>query len=586
MKSKSIKQVGLLAAVITLLLPAAGFGQVIIGDWDNMTDEGWLDHNEGSPISITNSAVTNKYSYEVSQGTPVMALRIDQAGWNQNLRLNLQDNGLIGAFMTNNQLRFEFSVPAGTNGGYSGVELIINADGYGFEQQFDFTKSGDPDNGSASGVQYYFWDGSPERTAVITFNYHHILAAMQDALGGADPGFVEIIFQTNNGGGAPDHFQINDVTLLQGLPPLLPSGHSPNLVTSDATPTMEAYFDDGTETVNSNAVTMTVDGVDVSTNAVYSYDSSNATTTISYTPTTPFDGSTTHTAKVVVASTPGGTLFTNEWSFDVLLLNDITYVDASDANILMAPSTNGPVGAGLPLVTNDTDTADGIWRSRTGFGIAPGTNSLPVGRNAVSTGGSGTILESAGYFVLDNTPRLKVSVPSVADNTYNIYVYYWSDEGGSPWGIRAGLEDTPGVDSLQQVTNGVLIATDDSALQDGRQLYQAFLGVVAGTSIDVFVEDLPATGNNRTWFDGIGYEPTTIIGPSVNPDIQSFAASGGSVSLTWNSEVGVTYTIMHKSSLTDGWTPVKSDIAGGDPTTTDSVSMSGADQEFFSIEGN
>lgn len=581
---KAFTTMGIMTAAIALLIPAIGFGQVVIGDWDGMTDEGWIDNGNG--LSITNAANTNKYSFEASQGAPTTALRIDQAGYDQNLRLNLQDNGLIDTFMTNNQIRFEFSVPPGTNGGYSGVELIINADGYGFNNQTDFIVEGDPDNGNASGPQYYFWNGSPARTAIVTYNYNAVL----NAIGTNTPGYVEILFVTNPGGGAPEHVQINDVTLLQGLPPLLPSGSSPRLITPDDTPTMEAYFDDGTETVNSNTVTMTVDGIDVSTNAIYSYSASNSTTTISYTPTIPLEGGAggvTHTAQVVVASSPGGTLFTNEWSFDVLLLDGITYLDASDATILMATTNDGPVGAGVPLVTSTNNAVDGIWRARTGFGIPAGTNSLPVGVNTISTStnSAGTVLESADFFVIDNTPRLKVSVSGLLNKGYNVYVYYWSDEGDAPWGIRAGFEDTPGTDSLPLIANGVLIATDDSTLQDGRRLYQAYLGVVIGTSIDVFVEDLPATGNDRTWFDGIGYEPTG--GAVLPPNIVSYSLAGGTATLTWESELGAFYSILHKTNLTDSsWSAAKTNIVSAGTNTSDSVSVSGADTEFFQIKGD
>jgi hypothetical protein len=99
--------------------------------------------------------------------------------------------------------------------------------------------------------------------------------------------------------------------------------------------------------------------------------------------------------------------------------------------------------------------------------------------------------------------------------TYDVYVYYWSDQSSSPWRIRAGLEDT--VDPLALFITGsgtptpIQVGTDTS----GRKLWQASLGQVTGTSISVFVEDAPAAnGNNRTWYDGIGYEvpePATMV---------------------------------------------------------------------------
>ena len=76
-------------------------------------------------------------------------------------------------------------------------------------------------------------------------------------------------------------------------------------------------------------------------------------------------------------------------------------------------------------------------------------------------------------------------------------------------------------------------------------------------------------------------------GPTVDPTIQSFVISGNSATLTWDSETGVTYTILNKSSLGSGsWVEVKTDIAGAGSSTTDSVDLSGETKEFFKVEGN
>ena len=48
----------------------------------------------------------------------------------------------------------------------------------------------------------------------------------------------------------------------------------------------------------------------------------------------------------------------------------------------------------------------------------------------------------------------------------------------------------------------------------------------------------------------------------------------------------MTYSILHKTSLTDSvWTPVKTNIVAVSTNTADSVSVSGADPEFFQIKG-
>jgi len=257
------------------------------------------------------------------------------------------------------------------------------------------------------------------------------------------------------------------------------------------------------------------------------------------------------------------------------------YVDATTNNTVMAVSTDGPVGAGTALVVNTTDSVDGIWRFRATFGVPSSTTNEPIGTLA-SLGG---VFESAGNSGADNCPRLKTSISGLPLESYDVYIYFWRDENQSPWTIRAGLEDTPGTNSLTQYTlaNSIQVANDSA----GREFRRAYLGrVVDVTAFDVYVEDLPATDNNtRTWYDGIGY--TVAQGASFDPEITDVSVSGGNVTLTWTSETVATYSILHKTNLTDAvWSPVKTGIAGGDPTTTDSVPVSGASREYFMIQGH
>lgn len=191
----------------------------------------------------------------------------------------------------------------------------------------------------------------------------------------------------------------------------------------------------------------------------------------------------------------------------------ITYMDANftagTGNTLYAPSAGG--GA---ITTNTTDTADGLWRYRTGFGLSPTDTAIPTG--TIATGGSGTIYESTGNVSpSDNVLRVVTTVTGLAMNTYDVYVYFWMDQNGSPWRIRAGLTDTIDPLTLFIGSNTITptdtpiswVGRDDNPTNQGRRLLQAYLGQVTGTSISVFVEDAPATsGIERTWYDGIGYE--------------------------------------------------------------------------------
>jgi hypothetical protein len=195
----------------------------------------------------------------------------------------------------------------------------------------------------------------------------------------------------------------------------------------------------------------------------------------------------------------------------------IIYVDAShlNGNTVIAPSAGG--GA---WTVNTTDTADGLWRYRTGFGVDPVVTAPPSGAGSVVLTANSTVYESTGNVSpSDDVPRLATTVSGLAMNTYDVYLYFWSDQSSSPWRIRGGLADS--VDPLPLFVGGagptgspvpVNIATDTS----GRILWQAYLGSTMSpvTSFTVYVEDAPAlNGNERTWYDGVGYavipEPAT-----------------------------------------------------------------------------
>ncbi len=352
--------------------------------------------------------------------------------------------------------------------------------------------------------------------------------------------------------------------------------------TADSTPLIEAYFLDGAGTVNTNAITMTVDG-----NAVtgYSASYSNFVTTVSYTPTVDLSLNETHTARVVVASSPGASLVTNEFSFYVG--NPIRYVAVTVSNTVMSASTNGPVGAGTAFVTNNVDAVDGVWRFRDAFGIPVTVTNEPTVGDYQAYSGLGNVYESNTD---DDCPRLKTSAYVDEPGFYQIYVYFNGNEG---WDIRAGLEDLSGTNSLAlfNAGNSALLFSYDGGFFT-HELYRADLGTVEVTDIvdpiSVYLEDAPGVGG-RTWVEGIGIQPLigAPTGPTLDPDIVSLTIAGGTATLTWASETVGTYSIMHKTNLTDpSWTPVKTGITGGDPTTTDSVSFGGADRGFFSIEGN
>ncbi|MBN2180905.1 MAG: hypothetical protein JW715_03240 [Sedimentisphaerales bacterium] len=181
----------------------------------------------------------------------------------------------------------------------------------------------------------------------------------------------------------------------------------------------------------------------------------------------------------------------------------IVYVDATDGQ-----AGNTILATGEVLIAGDPGTtgsgADGLWRKR-GFG-------------------NGTIFESGGDWGGNNTedcPRLMTSV-EVLEGNYHVYAYMWNDN--APWCMGASLEDSEGQLPVYRCAdpNGIAtlaveedfevpvpIVVDDA----GRTMWQVYLGTTDNTTtITVYIDDdanrpgVSGNGNDRTWYDGIGFK--------------------------------------------------------------------------------
>jgi hypothetical protein len=200
----------------------------------------------------------------------------------------------------------------------------------------------------------------------------------------------------------------------------------------------------------------------------------------------------------------------------------ITYVDATDTasgNTAIAPSAGGGVFTGL---ATQGPANDGAWDKRA-FG-----NGATIFQNA-----------GAGAGIDTNAVRLVTGVSGLPENTYNAYVYFWSDSSPT-WQIGASLSDAagqlplykPGDANVTQFYTGADATVYSTSLTENpfttavmiaegnRRLYQAFLGTFTGTSLDICIEGNRAmTGfNERTWYDGIGC--------SVVPEPSTFSLAG------------------------------------------------------------
>ena len=198
-------------AIIALLggLTVAAQAQVI-GSWQGSGD-GWIDWGTG--LLITDPAnPPGKYQF-VSGVVPGygQSLQLSQSGWNQGLAIKLENiPGGKAAFLKNHLLSITWSVPAGTGGGYEQLALNINAQGYGFNLQpgsvMSITGSGSINGNNA---ELDFYAGSPAQTQTVTWDYSSILPAI--TAGGT--GWIELIFTSNSGGGAPGTFYFNNAVL-------------------------------------------------------------------------------------------------------------------------------------------------------------------------------------------------------------------------------------------------------------------------------------------------------------------------------------------------------------------------------------
>jgi hypothetical protein len=215
------RTVSIIAALCGLAVAAQA--QVTIGSWQGYGangSEGWIDWgNQQSITSVGNQAPAGAYSF-VDPLIPGYdsSLQVERSGWSQSLAIKLEYTpGDMAAFETNHLLTFTISVDAddATSGWDQINSVVINAPGWGFNQVpwTDFTATGDQ---AADGAMpnFYFWGQGGILSQTVTVDYSSILPDIS-----ADPGYIEIIFTTNNGGGAPDYLDFNNVVLSGGPVP-------------------------------------------------------------------------------------------------------------------------------------------------------------------------------------------------------------------------------------------------------------------------------------------------------------------------------------------------------------------------------
>lgn len=182
----------------------------------------------------------------------------------------------------------------------------------------------------------------------------------------------------------------------------------------------------------------------------------------------------------------------------------VTYVDATINNTVGAASGLVDWNDGSADLGDGTANADGLWRFRGGFG-----------NNGIweATGSSATAEDAAEI----------VTSATVPNALYDVFVFYYAVNESGDFPIRAGLSSNPngnpifdragnrgtaGGDTLAELTFDVAPPTGG----ESRTLLYGQVGQIEVTdgSLEVFIDDFPAsstgTSNDRTWYQGIGYE--------------------------------------------------------------------------------
>jgi hypothetical protein len=206
----------------------------------------------------------------------------------------------------------------------------------------------------------------------------------------------------------------------------------------------------------------------------------------------------------VVVWTRGTWVQTNYEQYDLVVVGMVeevnktiglvTYTDASTSNTTNADgsafSPTGPSGS--------AGAADGKWHQYTGYGN---------GGSCFTAGDGGT----------ENVPTIKTTVSGLADGTYDVFAYFWSDPNAD-WGIRAGFDPSDANTMLcyskqsSQFADATQFSNPVTVTSTGvYQLYRVYIGrkvVSGGTPVVVYLDnyDSTYTGNkpSRTTYDGVG----------------------------------------------------------------------------------
>ncbi|MBN1911232.1 MAG: BNR-4 repeat-containing protein [Pirellulales bacterium] len=174
------------------------------------------------------------------------------------------------------------------------------------------------------------------------------------------------------------------------------------------------------------------------------------------------------------------------------------YVDADRVNTTHAD--------GSPLDATGPDSGrgpnDDRWNERLNFG------------------NNGSVFTSNEYGEED-APVIKTTLTGVADGSYDVFAYFWSDVD-EDWLVEVGFSEDAMVlcerQGAQQAEAGEFDDTVLTRQSADWALYRAYVGrtEVDMGSLSVFIDDYEnatTDGHQRVWYDGLGYARVLTAGP-------------------------------------------------------------------------
>ncbi len=405
--------------------------------------------------------------------------------------------------------------------------------------------------------------------------------------------------QTND---RPVTFTIDNVIVKYTKPVFLNPSYGPIGITTND-PTVWATVIDGTSEVDT--MDLYIDGgLVASTNVA----GGSTTNTVYYDAIGIAGGS--HGASVVYADN-GTNVWTNTWSF-IVPLEPLPPATVADElyNVNMAGCVNDGVTiipSGVLLVAPSSGGSnlwynaygpDAPW-SNPGLVNVPDANHTSTKTVGFQTGGSNWNAPPqswAGYYAdflaLSNTIWGTTQGDSDSgwaqytgldtNASYDVYIYWtWNrNDDAKTYNVTEGTCNLPTL-TMDTERTTVLTNYGGSATNylEGTN-YVVFTAVTPNASGTIRIEP-----NYSCAWQLVKRGTGGPVGPTIDPDIMSMSVSGGMAYLMWNSETGVTYSVMSKTGLTDpSWTEVTT-VPGAGATTSASV-PAGLSQEFYMIEGN